>query len=74
MCVDNTANIKITAMGQHVAHYTLTSDKIYYNQKATDSTLTRATKIKEASRHNRNNVSRLHIVPPAGLEPATKGL
>ena len=33
MCVDNTADIKITATGQHIAHYTLTPDKIYYNQK-----------------------------------------
>lgn len=33
MCVDNTADIKITATGQHIAHYILAPDKIYYNQK-----------------------------------------
>ena len=33
MCVDNTADIKITTTGQHIARYTMTPDKIYYNQK-----------------------------------------
>ena len=33
MCIDNTADIKITTTGQHISRYTLTSDKIYYNQK-----------------------------------------
>ena len=33
LCVDNTADIKITSTGQHIAHYTMTPDKIYYNQK-----------------------------------------
>lgn len=33
LCVDNHADIKITATGEHIASYTLTDDKIYYNQK-----------------------------------------
>lgn len=49
MCVDNTADIKITATGQHIAHYTLTPDKIYYNQKDNELNPNPGNKNKESS-------------------------
>ena len=33
LCVDNHVDIKITATGEHIAAYTMSDDKIYYNQK-----------------------------------------
>ena len=71
MCVDNTADIKITATGQHIAHYTLTPDKIYYNQKDNELNPNPGNKNKESPRHNRNDVSRHHSVPSAMSEVRT---
>ena len=69
ICIDNRLDIKITATGAQIGGYTLTEEKINYNKKTTNSTPVGATENEKSRDTDRNDVSRLHMVPPVGLEP-----
>ena len=43
ICVDNHVDIKLITTGAQIAAYTLTDEKIYYNQKDNESTPPRDT-------------------------------
>ena len=51
----------------------MSPDKIYYNQKDNQITPNPGNKIKEVSKHNRNDVSRPHTVPQVRLELTLDG-
>ena len=68
ICVDNHVDIKIITTGAQIAAYTLTDEKIYYNQKDNEITPSRGTPKTKISRHLKNDVSRQHNVRPERLE------
>ena len=58
----------------HIAAYTLTDGKSYYNQNPTDSPSNWASENEKSRDTDRNDVSRLHTVPQSGFEPPTPAL